>query len=118
MYARSRQVVYDETLPIEMAAAELDLERLRRGFAELFDRAAQAVQLAGYEQDDVVLERFLIVRTVCGEEMTLSAEWLSDRERLVQHLVRECRGIIGQRLDFSDVRVIGLRIAAGRDEWG
>jgi len=86
MSARNRQVVYNETLPLVMSAAALDLERLRRGFAELFDRAAQAVQLAGYDQDDAVFERYLIVRTADGAEVTIKADWLADRERLIGHL--------------------------------
>lgn len=86
MSARSRRVVYNETLPLEMAAAALDLEHLRRGFAELFDGAAQAVQLAGYEQDDAVFERYLALQTADGAEVTIGAAWLANRERLIGHI--------------------------------
>jgi hypothetical protein len=111
MSARSRQVVYNETLPMEMAAAALDLERLRMGFAELFDRAAQAVQLAGYEQDDAVFERYLLVRTAEGAEVSIGAEWLADRERLIGHIAesldRSVRGV-----DLSGACIIGIRVEA------
>ena len=111
MSARSRQVVYNETLPMEIAAAALDRERLRRGFAELFDRAAQAVQLAGYEQDDSVFERYLVVRTADGAEVSIVAEWLADRERLIGHII-ESLGGFPVDADLSRVCIIGVRVEA------
>jgi hypothetical protein len=116
MSTRSRQVVYNEKLPLEMAAAALDLERLRRGFAELFDRAAQAVQLAGYEQDDAAFERYLLVRTADGAEVSTKAEWLADRERLIGHIAEETQKAKTQKrasdVDLADVLIIGIRVEA------
>jgi hypothetical protein len=112
MFACSRQIIYDETLPLEMTAAALELDRLRKGFAELFDRAAQAVQLAGYEQDDAVLERYLIVRTADGTEVTIGAEWLADRERLIGYIVESLHGFPGIDMDFLGVSIIGIRVKA------
>ena len=111
MSARSRQVVYNESLPMEMVAAELDLERLRGGFAELFDRAARAVQLAGYEQDDAVFERYLIVRTAERAEVSIGAEWLADRGRLVRHLAESLDGGV-TGVDLSGVCIKGIRVEA------
>jgi len=98
MSPSTRRVVFAETIPIEMRVDDLDLGRLRRGFAELFDRAAHAVQLAGYEQDDAVLERFLIVRSAYGEEVVVRADWLEDRSR--------------GPLDVSEVQIVGARVEA------
>lgn len=111
MSARSRQVVYNETLPMEMSAAALDLARLRRGFAELFDRAAHAVQLAGYEQDDALFERHLLVRTADGAEVAVRADWLADRERLIGHLA-ENLGHSVTSVDLSCVSIIGIGVEA------
>jgi len=111
MSARSRQVVYHETLAMEMSAAALDLERLRRGFAELFDRAARAVQLAGYEQDDAVFERYLFVRTAEGAEALIGAEWLADRGRLVRHIAESLVGCV-TGVDLSGVCIKGIRVEA------
>lgn len=112
MSARSRQVVFNETLPLEMAVAALDLERLRRGFAELFDRAARAVQLVGYEQDDALFERYLVLRTVDGTEVTTGAEWLADRERLVRHIAGSVHGSNTASVELSPVSIIGIRVEA------
>ncbi len=111
MSAHHREVVYNETLPMEMAAAALDLERLRRGFAELFDRAAQAVQLAGYEQDDAVFERYLVLRTADGADISIGAEWLADRERLIGDIA----GVGG---DLSRVSIIGVKVKVVFDTGG
>jgi len=108
----TRRVVYAETVPIETGVDGLDLGRLRRGFAELFDRAAQAVQLAGYEQDNAVLERFLIVRSAGGEEIVVRADWLADRERLVDHVVSELERAIDGTWKRSDVKLIKIKVVA------
>ena len=112
MSARSRQIVYNETLPVEVSAAAIDLERLRKGFAELFDRAAQAVQLAGYEQDDALFERYLVLRTAEGAEVTIEAEWLADRERLIRHIAEGVRGSNAVGVDLSCVSIIAVRVEA------
>ncbi len=108
----TRRVVYAETVPIEMRVDDLDLDRLRRGFAELFDRAAHAVQLAGYEQDDAVLERFLIVRSAGGEEVVVRADWLADRERLADHVVSKLNEAIGGTRKPSDAQLIKIKVVA------
>jgi hypothetical protein len=108
----TRRVVYAETVPIEMRVGDLDLDRLRRGFAELFDRAAQAVQLAGYEQDDAVLERFLIVRSAGGEEIVVRADWLADRERLVRQIAAGLEDRSRGPVDVADVQIVGARVEA------
>ncbi len=107
-----RQVVYVETAPIEMRVDDLDLDRLRRGFAELFDRAAHAIQLAGHKQDDAVLERFLIVRSAGGEEIAVRADWLADRERLADHVASELGPAIGATWRPSDVQLIKIKVVA------
>jgi len=113
-------MVYDETLPMEMSARALDLARLRRGFAELFDRAAQAVQLAGYEQDDAVLERYLLVRAADGAEVVVSAEWLADRERLIGHLAvcvdlgRRHQATKGERITNYELRITNAETLRSR----
>jgi hypothetical protein len=112
MIPPTRRVVYAETVPIEMRVDGLDLGRLRRGFAELFDRAVQAVQLAGYEQDDAVLERFLIVRSAGGEEVVVRADWLADRERLVDHVASELERAIDGTWKPSDVKLIKIKVVA------
>ena len=112
MSASNRHVVFDETVAMEMSAAALDLDCLRKGFAELFDRAARAVQLAGYEQDDAVFERYLLVRTADGAEVTIEANWLADRERLIRHIVESLRGFPGVEMDFLGVSIVGVRVEA------
>ena len=106
-----RRVVYAETVPIEMRVDDLDLDRLRRGFAELFDRAAHAVQLAGYEQDDAVLERCLVVGAA-GAEFTMRVDWLVGRERLIRQIVAGLEDRSCGPLDVSGVQIVGARVEA------
>lgn len=116
MSAHAHRVLHNESLPMAMAVDALDLERLRRGFAELFDRAAQAVQLAGYEQDDAVLQRYLVVRAGGGEEFSVKAEWLADGERLIRHIAEETQKAKTQKrvsaLERTEVSIIGIRVEA------
>ena len=63
-----RKVLFEDTLPLDMRAGELALDRLRRGFSELFDRAALAVHRAGHDLDDTIVERYVVCRTMQDEE--------------------------------------------------
>ena len=110
--ACARRIVYNETNPLEMTVDRLDLERLRKGFAELFDRAAQAVQLAGYEQDDAVFDRYLLVQVADGAKVSIRADWLADRERLVGHITSELHGEIGGAWKLADVQLVGIGVVA------
>ena len=112
MPPHTRRVVHTETLPIEMTLGGVDLDRLRRGFAELFDRAAHAVQFAGYEQDDAVLERFLVVRSALGEEVAARADWLTDRERLLSRTRVAVGAESGASADMHELTIVGLRVVA------
>ena len=108
----TRRVVHTETFLVDMRLADLDLDRLRRCFAELFDRAAHAVQLAGHEQDDAVLERFLVVRSALGQEVAVRADWLTDRERLLDHTRAAVEGESGTSADMHELTILGLRVVA------
>jgi N-methylhydantoinase A len=99
------------------SAAELStttpdvLERLRKHYAELMERAALAVQIDGFEQDDCVLDRFADMRyRGQSHEITVPVEFLTDARTLVEpfHAVHEAR--YGFRLPDSPVEIVTLRI--------
>lgn len=69
---------------VELGGGPMDLDRLRRAFGELMDKAAHDVQCAGYEQDDSIVERYVDLRYE-GEKTSLCIEVqsLSDETRLL-----------------------------------
>ena len=109
------RTLYTETLPVEFSLNDLDLDVLRRRFAEVFDRAAHAVQLAGFEQDDAIIERYVICRLGERTELAVTAESLSDRERLSRHVTETIRLRTGPSTVQSDVRIVGLKVEARID---
>lgn len=73
-----RRVVFDETVEMIFDPAGQDLAALRRAFLSPFDRAAHAVQVLGYEQDDAVIERFLLCQV---DDTHRSPEMRADSSR-------------------------------------
>ncbi len=71
------------TQDVALSLHDLPLETLQREFGLLFDRAARALQKTGLDHDDVLFERRLVCRR--GDQTCdVPADWLADRDRLVQ----------------------------------
>lgn len=87
-----RSKLFEETVSVTWSLSEIDLDALRRGFAPPFDRAAHAVQLAGFEQDDAVIERYLRCRVGDRPPVDIPADSMSDRSRMIEDVVLALRG--------------------------
>ncbi len=88
-----RSKLFEETVSVTWPLSEIDLDALRRGFARPFDRAAHAVQLAGFEQDDAVIERYLRCRVGDRPPVDVPADSLSDRSRMIENIVTALRRV-------------------------
>ncbi len=80
-----RKILHEFSANYIPDSGEVDLGRLRSAVAELMEKGAHAVQVDGYEQDDVELERWAVMRYAAGEEhsLTVPIEALTDRQRLL-----------------------------------
>jgi hypothetical protein len=58
------------------------------------------------------LERFLVVRSAGGEEIVVRADWLADRERLVDQVASKLNEAIGRTWKPSDVQLIKIEVVA------
>ena len=88
---------------------DLPLETLRREFGLLFDRAARELQKTGLDHDDVVFERRLICRR--GDQTCdVPADWLADRDRLVQCVRSAFPDANNLPSADGDVRIEALRV--------
>jgi len=76
-----RKRVHTGTAPVGRTLDALDLEELRCAYAALIERGAAEVQYLGYEQDDSVVEAFLLC-AVGDQSVRVALRWLTDRERL------------------------------------
>ena len=97
------------TQDVALSLHDLPLDTLQREFGLLFDRAARALQKTGLDQDDVLFERRLVCRH--GERTCdVHADWLADRDRLVQS-VRDAFADANKLPSAdSDVRIEALRV--------
>ncbi|MDO8629755.1 MAG: hypothetical protein Q7R41_04620 [Phycisphaerales bacterium] len=107
-----RRIVFDDTMPIDVPLAGIDADSIRRVFSDLFDRAAQAVSRAGYDQDDAVVERFIVCRTADTFNHEIPADYLSDAGRLTEHVTSAVRAAGAGELDPAEIRIIGLQAVA------
>jgi hypothetical protein len=112
-----RKVVFDESVPWEGGLVELDLRRFQLGFAALMERAAAAVQVLGYEQDDSVVERLLVCQAGAGQPVTVGADWLADRERLIGHVAAQVGTSAGRAVASNEVAIVALRVVATLEQW-
>ncbi|MEK7710690.1 MAG: hypothetical protein AAB341_02245 [Planctomycetota bacterium] len=107
-----RRIVFDDTVPIDVPLAGIELDAIRRVFSELFDRAAQAVSRAGYDQDDAVVERSFVCRAGDATELHIAVEWLSDADRLAAQVVRALIAAGVAEADARLARIVGLKAVA------
>ena len=112
----TRTTVFSRVTPVDFAVADLNLDDLRRSFAELFDQAAHAIQLAGYEQDDGIINRWLVCR-VGERELKVPADTLADADRFRRALLAEVEAQLCVAVDRDEVAIIGLRVDAILECW-
>lgn len=106
-------VLHTEEMAFHSSLADLDLRRLQLAFSDLFDRASEAIQRLGLDQDDIVLDRFLICRTPEGPH-DIPAEWISDKARLIQsvqaHLRSFAKGSPQAPVPPLAAEILGLKV--------
>lgn len=112
-----RTLLYKETVEAGFRVDGVEVERLRYLFAPLFDRAAQAVQRAGHDQDDCIIDRFLICRMGTGNSWQAPVESLGERGRLLMRLMASAEHVAGHGCEASDVQVVGLCVTATLEQW-
>lgn len=115
--APHRRVLHSETKPMKVAAGEVDLDALRRALAELFELAARAVQVAGFEQDDAVIERLLVCRVQGEREYTIRAEALSDETRFLRCVEQQIHAQAKRVVCSSEITIVGLGVVATLEHW-
>jgi N-methylhydantoinase A len=106
-------LVVDYSQSIPTGGEAIDLSVLREAFAELMEQAAADVQLQGYEQDDCLLERQIDAR-YRGQsyELTVSADSLTDVDRLVEPFHRAHEQRFGHRVADRPVEIPTVRLRA------
>ena len=112
-----RTIIAEARAAVDFSLDALDLAFLRRAFSELFDAAAADVTRAGYDLDDVVMDRFLICRAPGGGESaevvaTLPVTTLVDRVRLIEDTCEAFRRVSGSQAPRDGIRVQGLLVTA------
>lgn len=113
--AVTRKLLFDETVPMLFALDDVNLDLVRRRFAGLFDRAAHAVQLAGDEQDDAVVERYLLCRVADAEPFRVAADFVADRSALLKHITDAVSRHTKRPIQPNEIQIEGLGITAVRE---
>ncbi len=102
-------IVRDDTVSIPRHD-RVDLELLRRHFADMMEQAARDVQADGYEQDDSLLERYADVRyRGQSHELVIPVESLTDERRLIAPFHDAHRRRYGYAMEEEPVEIVTLR---------
>lgn len=120
-----RELAYQENAAFVANLDRISMDELRRAFAPMFDRAAHAVEAAGYAQDDSVVVRLIRCRHqsgsercgVSGDEWTAEADSLSDQERLISRIRLAAREAGIEAQAEGDIIISGLRVEAFIERW-
>jgi hypothetical protein len=95
-----------ETVALCTSHDSIDLTLLRQRFSELFDRAASRVQRAGYDLDDVLVDRFLVCVGGEGREIEAPIEFVSSVDSVLLQVGRAAgSGVSGVAVIRAGVRV-------------
>jgi len=111
METQRRRLLHADFIPVSKPLDALDEVWLRQRFSELFDRSGQAIHRAGYDLDDVVVDRIIICVQCGGSEWQEPAEPLSDVRRMKERIrQRAASHSLTQPSGESDSEVQVVRI--------
>jgi len=115
-----REVLCEVTADYMPDRGPVDLRRLREAVADLMDRAAHAVEVAGLQQDEAVLERWMTCRYAGDDRsLTVPIESLTDREWLMSAFHKAAAAAFSGPGDGEagarQVEIIGLKVIAVTD---
>lgn len=115
--AIDRRFLSLEMEPLVIELAKIDLDRLRRQFLVLADRASEAVPTARCDQDDTVMERFLLCRRGDGVVQSIPAAFLADRATFLNSIRGAMSLPVGRESAKVEVSVVGLMVKVSREQW-
>jgi hypothetical protein len=110
--------IFEGSADWDASLAQIDIEAVRRKFSELFDRAAHANTLAGFDLDDVLVERHIVCTIDGVTRVKVSADHLSDRERFMVHVLSTvnaadhggpCPAYVTEQVKIVELRVTVIR---------
>ncbi len=111
-----RKTLFDQTKDHADRFSTLDFDRLRREMLALFEAAAHAVQVAGYEQDDAVIDRFVVCR-VGDCDMTMPVNYLSTPAAFESAMRQQLQRGKVEDVESDDVTIVALRVTATLERW-
>jgi len=110
------KTLFDQTIDHADRFSTLDFDRLRREMLSLFEAAAHAVQVAGYEQDDAVIDRYIICH-VGGHDMTMPVNYLSTSAAFESAMRKQLHQGKVEDVESDDVTIVALRVTAILERW-
>ncbi len=111
-----RETLFDNCIDYNDRLTTLDFDRLRAAMLTLFEAAAHTVQVAGYEQDDAVIDRFVVCH-VRGEDIRIIVDQFSTQEFFKTSIRNQLIQQSVKNLEDADVEIVSLRVTATLERW-
>jgi hypothetical protein len=99
------RAIFEESVQVDLLLAAVNLDHVRSLFSGLFDRAAGAVHGAGFDLDDVVVERYVSCRGAHGNHLIREVP-LSRLDRFASAV----EGLGSPALGPSTTRIVGIGV--------
>jgi len=105
------KILLEKSITTDMSLDQLDLDVVRRGYSELFDQAAIGIQRAGYDLDDIEIQRSIICSLEKNDIQQFDINSIADETRFTAEILNKISPEnCGQRDLQTKIRISGLSV--------
>ncbi len=105
------KILLEKSITMDMPLDQLDLDAVRRGYSELFDQAAIGIQRAGYDLDDIEIQRSVICSLEMGDIQQFTINSIADQTRFTTEIIEKIlQNSSEQSEQQTKIRISGLSV--------
>lgn len=105
------KILLEKSITMDMSLGQLDLKAVQRGYSELFDQAAIGIQRAGYDLDDIEIQRSVICSLNMGDIQQFTINSIADSTRFTTEIIKKIsQNRQGKSLKHTKIRISGLSV--------
>lgn len=105
------KILLEKSITMDMPLNQLDLDAIRRGYSKLFDQAAIGIQQAGYDLDDIEIQRSAICSLERGDIQQFEINSIGDESRFTAEILNKISPVDCEQSDLqTKIRISELSV--------